>query len=144
MIFWLEWKINLNVLYSVLFLWWKVTSQPGLSQSSDKGTVNTSYSSPSHSALLIWRNNEEWIWFGRQMFSINFTWGRSSSMGSSGSMLAKVTLLSLLCLSSFLGVQSGQSDRELTAAGGQLSTSSPTPNLQASFLLVNFLFNYHL
>ena len=62
------------------------------------------------------------------MFSINFTWGRSSSMGSSGSMLAKVTLLSLLCLSSFLGVQSGQSDRELTAAGGQLSTSSPTPN----------------
>ena len=144
MIFWLEWKINLNVLYSVLFLWWKVTSQPGLSQSSDKGTVNTSYSSPSDSALLIWRNNEEWIWFGRQMFSINFTWGRSSSMGSSGSMLAKVTLLSLLCLSSFLGVQSGQSDRELTAAGGQLSTSSPTPNLQASFLLVNFLFNHHL
>ena len=56
-------------------------------------------------------------------------------MGSSGSMLANVTLL---CLSSFLGVQSGQSDRELTAAGGQLSTSFQTSKPPGLFLTSYF------
>ena len=122
MIFWLEWKIILNIFifYLILMMESYITAEliTILTQRYSKHFIILLLSPQT---LLSWYEETINQTFSPQIFSISLTWGRSSSIGSSVSMLAKVTLL---CLSSFLGVQSGRAG----SAGGQPSRSFQTSN----------------